>query len=191
MRNTWVKTEATGEPVTATEAKGYCKVTGTGDDALFAILIKAAREEVEKYTGCSLAAKTIITDWDSVPRDGILELPYGPVESITSVKTVDQDGVEATLTLDTEYHVLGAPWSKISIGGIWSTRQLHLKVEYVVGYGGTHTPPLPYPLKVTILKRILTHYDHREDIDNEGGSNVLPNSGFELAAFYRKEIWFA
>ena len=89
MRNVWIKTDATVEPVSSTEAKLYCKVTGTGDDTIFTQLIKTAREQIETYTGRSLVEKTYIVEYDKFENDTFFELPCWPVKSVTSVKTIE------------------------------------------------------------------------------------------------------
>ena len=189
MRNVWIKTDVTTEPVTIAEAKLFCKVTGTGDNALFATLIPAARENLEAYCGVSIAEKTLYAEWNKLPSDGLLVLPYGPVKSITSVKTIDEEGVEDTLSLNTEYYVNGTPWPTLRVASFWSTRVTRLRIEYIVGYGATGCPPLPYPLKVALMKEILTQYDMRENISTEAVSD-LSNDAKSLASQYRRALWF-
>ena len=185
MRNVWIKTDATVEPVSSTEAKLYCKVTGTGDDTIFTQLIKTAREQIETYTGRSLVEKTYIVEYDKFENDTFFELPCWPVKSITSVNTVDDEGAETPLTLNSEYYLIGTPWTKIRIPGVYSTREQHLKIEFISGYGASGCPTLPSTLKDAILKRILVLYTHR------GDEGVYNNEGFELAEPYRDNPWLA
>lgn len=191
MRNVWVKTDVTAEPITLAEAKSYCKVTGTGDDVLFTYLIRAAREELEAYTGRSFATKTIYAEWDKLPKDGKVRLPKAPVSSITSIKTIDEESTETTLTINTEYYVNGSPWPTVRISAFWGTRITRVRAEYIVGYGATGCPPLPIALKMAMLKDILTQYDIREDINIGNISSVLSNNSKAIAAPYRDELWFA
>ncbi len=80
-----IKTDMTSEPVTSTEAKLFCKVTGTAEDSIFTILIGAARRALEKYTSCSFGQKTIYATWVEKPEDNVLALPYGPFISVDKV----------------------------------------------------------------------------------------------------------
>ena len=76
------------EPVTLAEAKLYCRVTNSVDDNQISLMIKQAREAVEVGTGLSLIPKTAVvwfTNWD-----GHFNLPYGPMNSFTSL--IDQNG---------------------------------------------------------------------------------------------------
>ena len=191
MRKVWVKTDVTAEPITLAEAKSYCKVTGTGDDVLFTYLIRAAREELEAYTGRSFATKTLYAEWDKLPSDGKIRLPKAPVSSVTSVQTIDEEGTVTTLTLNTEYYVNGSPWPTMRIAAFWGTRITRVRVEYIVGYGATSCPPLPITLKMAMLKDVLTQYDRREDISPDAFTTVLSNNSKAIAAPYRDELWFA
>lgn len=185
MRNVWIKTDVTAEPVSLAEAKLYCKVTGVGDDEVFHNLIRTAREQIETFTGRSMAEKTYIVEYDKIVNDAFFNLPCWPIKSVTSAKTVDDEGTETSLTLNSDYFLIGTPWTQIRIPGIYSTRTQHLKVEFISGYGATGCPVLPSTLKDAILKRILVLYEHRGD---EGKYN---NEGFELAEPYRDNPWLA
>ena len=185
MRTVWIKTDVVTEPVTLTEAKLYCKISGTGDDTLLTQIIKTAREQIETYTGRALAEKTLYTEYDSVKNAEFFNLPCWPIKSVSSVKTIDEVGMETSLTLNSEYYLIGAPWTKIRVSGIYSTRNPHLKVEFVAGYGATGCPTLPSALKDAILKRILVLYIHRGD---EGVTN---NEGYEIATPYKDDAWLA
>lgn len=194
MRNVWIKTDVATEPISLDEAKLFCKVTGTGDDTLFTMLIKAAREEYENYCGVSLAEKTLIAEWDKIPDNGIIQLPYGPVKSITAVTLKYEDSTEAdeTLDLNDDYYVTKTPWSEIRIAYLSAWTRTRLRVEYVVGYGATGCPALPYQLKIAMLKDILTQYDMRENI-NIGNvvTSVMSNAGKMIAHPYKRTLWFA
>lgn len=193
MRNVWVKTDVATEPVSLAEAKLFCKVTGTGDDTLFAMLIAQARENLEQYCGVSLAEKTLIAEWDKLPDNGVFALPYGPVKSITSVTLKYEDSTEAdtTLTLNDDYFVTKTPWSELRISYVSAWTRTRVRVEYVAGYGATGCPPLPYPLKIAILKEILTQYDMRENISPDGFSGRLGNESKVLAHPYKRTLWFS
>lgn len=192
MRNTWIKTDVATEPVSATEAKLFCKVSGTGDDTLFAELIKSARETIEQMTGVSLAEKTIYTEWDKLPRNGIVELPFGPVKSITAVTLKYEDSTEADtmLVLNDDYYATKSPWDELRISYVSSWARTRARVEYVVGYGATGCPALPYMLKTAIYKEILAQYYFREGIAGGDVINALRRESRELARPYRRNYGF-
>lgn len=188
MREVWVSTDVTSEPVSSAEAKLFAKIPSTADDTIVAYLIKAAREAVEQYTGCSLASKTLIAQWDELPDDSTIELPYGPVSSVTSVAVVDEDGTETALTTaDDEYYDLGGIWKKLKINDIILSVE-RIKVTYVAGYGATDCPALPSALKTAVLKEIATQYEFRENINVGNLVTRMANSWEKLAAPYRRGI---
>lgn len=191
MRNVWVKTDVATEVVSAAEAKLFCKVTGTGDDTVFAYLIKQARENLEMYCGVSIAEKTLTAEYTKLPKNGIIALPYGPVKSVTSVTLdyEDPDTADEILTVDEDYYVSKQPWTEIRILTSAISGYCTLKVEYIVGYGATGCPPLPYPLKVAMMKEILTEYYIRENINNDLVL-ALRKESRAMAYPYKRNLWF-
>lgn len=191
MRNVWVSTDVATEPVSSAEAKLYCKVTGTGDDTLFAMFIKQARETIEQMCNISLAEKTLVGEWNKLPRDGKIRLPYGPIKSVSSVITVDEEDEETALVNNTEWYDTGYPWPILRIASFWSGRIQQVKITYVAGYGASGCPPLPYPLKIAVLKEILAQYYFREAIAGGDVIAALRREARELAGPYSKNLPFA
>jgi len=187
-----VKTDLAIEPVSSTEAKLFCKVTGSTEDTLFVILIKSAREALEKFTSSSFGEKTLHATWMQMPADQLLEIPYGPVISIDAVYRIDEEGTETALVLNTDYWVYGDQDAVVKVSTLWLSglkSTASLRVEYTAGYGHANTETLPSALKQAILKQIVTDYEMREDISTEGGT-VLSNGSKTLASSYRKKTWF-
>jgi uncharacterized phiE125 gp8 family phage protein len=185
-----VKTDITSEPVSASEAKLFTKVTGTAEDTMFTILISSARQALEKYTASSFAEKTLHATWVKMPDDNELELPYGPVIAVSKVYKIDDEGTETELVLNTDYHIYGDQDAIVKVESFWSSGialDYSVRVEYTAGYGHTNTETLPSPLKQAILKQIATDYEFREDV---GPETVLCNQTKKLAAPYRKHVWF-
>ena len=185
-----IKTDLTTEPVSATEAKLWCKVTGTAEDSMFTIMISAARQALEKYTASSFAEKTIHATWISMPDDNELELPYGPVISVDHVYKIDEEGTEEELTLNTDFWVFGDQDAIIKISTLWSSNvvsERSVRVEYTAGYGNAATETLPAKLKECILMLIAKAYVNRGD---GAPLVVLDNEIKREAAAYRKQLWF-
>jgi len=67
VSNLIIVTPPTSEPVDVTTAKNFLRVTTDQDDDLIGILITAAREVVETFTGLSVATKTYRQQLDSFP----------------------------------------------------------------------------------------------------------------------------
>ena len=186
------KTDLTAEPVSNTEAKLWCKVSGSTEDSIFTILVAAARKALEKYTASSFGEKTLYATWITMPEDNLLELPYGPIISVDAVYKIDEEGTEELLTLDSDYYVYGDQDVNISVQTIWSTgikSERSIRVEYTAGYGHVDTETLPTDLKLAILKQVATDYMFRENLSETQTTN-LSNDAKSLAAPYRKKLWF-
>jgi uncharacterized phiE125 gp8 family phage protein len=185
-----IKTDLSTEPVTSSEAKLWCKVTGTTEDSIFTILISAARRALEKYTSSSFGEKTIHATWVKMPDYNEIELPYGPVISVDHVFRIDEEGSEEELVLNQDFWVFGSEDALLRFETFWSTgirSERSVRVEYTAGYGHANTEALPTDLKLAILKQIATDYEFREDI---GTGSMLTNESKKLAAPYRKKLWF-
>ena len=93
-------TAPSSDPVTVDELKAHLRVTTDEEDATLASYITAAREYIERQTGRALGEQVRETSADAFPRGNSIPLGFAPVVSIESVKYIDPDGVEQTLTED-------------------------------------------------------------------------------------------
>ena len=154
-----VITAPTTYPVSRTEAKLHCRVDGADEDTLIDGLIAAANDYVERYTGRSFATQTLRLTHDDFADD--LQLPRGPVQSVTHIKYDDIAGVEQTLS--TDYYTLdnvGHPaWIVLNNGYDWPEVLDGIntvRVTYVAGY-----TTVPAPVKLAMLLLIGLWYDNR------------------------------
>lgn len=100
--------------ITADEFRLYARAVDiSSEDSLIEGQIKAAVRWVEEYIGKSINTNTFTVDVWNFDNDLDLEgnelwlnLSSGPVSSVTSVKSYDEDGTEVTLTSGTDYHFL-------------------------------------------------------------------------------------
>ena len=83
------------EPVTVAEAKAHTFIDHTDDDDEITMLVAAARDHVERYCNLKLATQTVAAKCDDF--GDLSYIPFGPVQSITSIKYIDADGLEQTL----------------------------------------------------------------------------------------------
>jgi uncharacterized phiE125 gp8 family phage protein len=96
-----VVTDVAVEPITLADAKAHLRVSHTNDDAKITALLGRAREQAEHLTGRSFAPKTlrvVVSTWGDA-----IELPRGPVNAVSHVRYLDQDGVEQTLSASNYY----------------------------------------------------------------------------------------
>lgn len=100
--------------ITADEFRLYARAVDiSSEDSLIEGQIKAAVRWVEEYIGKSINTNTFTVDVWNFDNDLDLEgnelwlnLSSGPVSSVTSVKSYDEDGTEVTLTSGTDYYFL-------------------------------------------------------------------------------------
>lgn len=94
-----VITPPADEPITATEAKASpsLRVAGATDDTDITALIKTARLMAETHTMHALVTQTLELVLDGFPDGGIV-VPMPPLQSVTTIKYIDEDGVQQTLS---------------------------------------------------------------------------------------------
>lgn len=165
--NNWKVTSGPStEPVTATEAKLHCKVDNTADDALFTILIQAAREYVEQYCNIALVTETITEYFDAFPAGDVLTLSVSPLQTVTSITYVDSAGATQTLSsglynVDTAHQPArvfldeGQTWPET-----YGQRNC-ITVVYTAGFGAAAA--VPAKLKLALLMSIAERYNNRQD----------------------------
>ncbi|WP_234838944.1 head-tail connector protein [Sinorhizobium meliloti] len=130
------------------------------DDADIDLLVKSARDNIEKYCNVRFASQTV-----EMKCDGFCDLqrlPEAPVSSVTSIKYIDADGVEQTLA-DSVYELradgleaeivtkYGQQWPPIRLGS-------RITVTAVVGYAAA-----PPAVKHAALLWIADAYENREN----------------------------
>jgi uncharacterized phiE125 gp8 family phage protein len=159
------------EPVTLADARLQCRVTDTAEDSLITSYITAARQYCEHYTQRAIGSQTLELALDEFP-DGAIELPMSPATSITSLKYINEAGVETTLsgsayTLDDYSHL---SWAIRAYGTEWPTTQAvanAVKVRYVAG-----AALVPGPVRSAMLLTIAHLFENR--------ASVADRQGYEL-----------
>lgn len=144
------------------DAKTHLRVDGEDSDARIQSLIDAVIAEVEGPRGVGLAmiAQTWRLSLDGFPE--VIELPLGPVISVTSVTYVDAAGTTQTLSPGL-YQVSTASRPatvRPAYGLSWPTARLDVgavEVTFQAGYGAT-SDALPPDLR-SALRLLVQHYD--------------------------------
>lgn len=188
-------TPAASEPISLVRARSYLRLVPFGspeahpDDEDILVMISSAREWCEQYTGRALASQTIEMALDDFPEDAI-QLPLTPVTSITSVKYIDGDGIEQTLS-NTYYGLddYSQPnWLLLKSGFEWPDTNgggNNIKIRMVVG--NTYTN-IPKPIVSAMLLLINNYYENRTEdqiATARASFNSLPMGVYNLLQPYR------
>lgn len=166
------------EPITTANIKTWGKIDYTADDTLIGDLITEAIDVVENEYNFTIVDKTVTATWESYGR--AVSLPFGPVKAITSVKRIDHEGTETTLTVNDDYRLIG---NELIFDEVYQYEspfyRMKLEVIYTTGWAA-----LPSGIKLGLRKAILSHYRDRED--NTGFSvHEMPNSSRQQFLRYK------
>ena len=183
-----VLTDATtfsDEPVTLTEVKSHLNLhfdtSGSydfnDDDTKLENIIRQSRQLFEQQLWVAMVTKNV----RAILRNecGGIELPYGPVVSITSVLDIDGN----TLTEGTGYKISGNQFK-------WIDRPLscYLDITYQCGY---YREGNPAGLRRALLEQIAWNYVNAGDQQQQfaNGSIAICESAMAKAAAYSRRAW--
>lgn len=164
-------------PLSLDEAKEQLNEITEDRDVYITRLIKTASEFCQQRTQRSMGLQTREETRDQFPANGLIELPYPPIVGIVSVKYLDADGVEQTLSPES-YMLDNASDSQngflaIAPGHDWPStyQQINaVRVRYQSGYEDVQT--VPEPLKQWMRMQV-GHWDaNRESVIVGGVTGV-------------------
>lgn len=188
-----IVTPPASEPVTLAEAKLHCRIDIDDDDSLVTYLISSARRFCENYCQRAFINQTWRLSYDLSEFDAckrMIHLPYGTVQSITSIKSYDSENNPTTLS--TSNYRLSHDRVVLNDGYEWPTLdRMHdsLEIVYVLGYGAT-AAYVPQDIRQAILMTIAHQYENREAVidpiaPNDKQSIMLPMGVASLLTPYR------
>lgn len=165
-------TDSAIEPVGIDEILNHLKITddniSTEELAMLEIYVLTARRWCESYRGEAFTTQVFEASLDDWPCEDEIELPIGPLQSVTSVKYYDIDDTE-NIFASTEYHVdtyCEHGEIKLRYGHNWPSIVLRtsnaILIRFVSGYGDSgEKVPENYRLAIMMLAGHL--WSHRED----------------------------
>ena len=174
------------EPVSVATAKLHLRVDNSADDVLIGTLITAARVKGEAAARRAFITQTLEATFDDWPSSchmgGLLPLPRPPLQSVTSVKYFDENGVEHTWTdfqVDTRsepgrLYFVSLPTETLFFSGA-------INIRYVAGWG--NAAACPEPIKQGILASVAYWYEMRD------ATGPLPGLALGMFQSYRAN-WF-
>lgn len=179
-------TAPTAEPVTTAEAKTQARVSSSADDSYIDLLIQAAREVIEDYTGLALINQSWTLRMDALPRCSEFDLPINPVSSITSFSYVDTNG--DTQVWSSSNYILDAnrPVARLGLAynTVWPTtrgQKNAISIVFVAGYGASGDD-VPEVFKLAIKMLVAHWYLNRAEMGK------IPESVENLIHRYKLEV---
>lgn len=170
-RKSVVVTASTDDPAISTaDMKAYLRVDGSADDALIASYVTTATEAVKEYCRRAILTETFVYRADGFTEPGgddrlmalgpgvhtvsrpyilgggeTLDLPFPPLQSVTSVVTYDRDNSASTFSASRYRVDLQSGRIYLNEGETWPSSlraQNAVEVTYVAGYGSgsIHAP---------------------------------------------------
>ena len=98
-------TNASTDVLSTADAKAWMKVETSADDSLIADLVAEVIDIVEDTYSFQLIEKTVTATYEMYGKR--VDLPLFPVQSISTVKTITNDGTETTLTAGDDFYLQG------------------------------------------------------------------------------------
>lgn len=161
-----VVTAPDSRPVTLDDVKDQGRIDATADDLRLLGMIDGAIGDIDgKYgwLGRTLITQTLKLTMDRFPSRRIL-LPLPPLQSVSSVKYLDADEVEQTVS-SSDYRVVTTAtpgYVELKTGKSWpaiGTFSDAVRIEYVAGYGDAED--VPQPIKEWLVATTADRYDQR------------------------------
>jgi uncharacterized phiE125 gp8 family phage protein len=159
-------TQTGAEPVALTDAKNFLRIDQTSDDSLVGALITSARSTAEKYINKLIVQQTVTMTMDSLPCGIGFKLPYGPVQSVTSITLTDNTGT--TTTWNPSNYIVDLSGQRIVYATAATFPSSYnvanaVVVTYVAGYGLlTDMSGVPSGIVQAIRHLISASYENRE-----------------------------
>jgi uncharacterized phiE125 gp8 family phage protein len=174
--------------LTTDEAKAHLRVDTSSDDTLINSLVEAATRQIERDTGQSLITQTWALSLHTFPDADYIQLPKGPVQSVTSIKTYGDDNSESTFSSDYYYVDTNSDEAVLTEGYSWETDlrgRNAVLVTYVTGYGDASSD-VPEDL-ITAVKLLVGHwYENREAVNIGNISTNLPLAYNKIVSTYHE-----
>lgn len=147
----------TSEPITLEEAKHFMRILEDDDDTLIESMIIGAREYAENYTNRQLMSATFELTTDIIYSG--FKLPKSPVQSITKIEYMDEDGVYQVLDTSDYYSYIDNEITKLDVNILptYKDDKRAFKITFVSGYDTVPNSIISF-MKVLIS----TMYENRE-----------------------------
>lgn len=178
--------EPAAEPVTLADVKAHLRLDGDREDALLSGLIKAARCEVERATGCALLTQEWRLLLDRWPRSNLVVFSIHPVRAVVAITVFDGDGHPTVLdpgsilldgtTRPARLLIEAPPAPGKALNGI----EIDLRGGF--GHAGTDVPDL---LKRAVILLAAHWFEFRTELEPAARPASFPRGYERLIAPYQ------
>lgn len=172
-------TNTSSDVLSTADAKSWMRVDDSSEDSLISAIVGESINFVEQQYGFQLIEKTVTVEYEFYGKQ--VNLPLYPVTNITSVKTIDQENTETTLTVNQDYYKTGDTLIFDNIYG-WEVPddRVRLKVVYTAGYSN-----IPSGIIIGLKKLVASNFEDRQDAVDSNVS-MLPNNSKQHFKRYAK-----
>lgn len=152
------------EPITLKEAKDYLRLVDSGQDDQITVLIQAAREIAESYTGRAFVSQTFRATFDKISACDVIELPNPRLIEVSEIKVFNEDD-EETVVSSSLYRVdTRTEPGRIIIKDDFDEDQRDysaVEITYTAGYGESAND-VPMGIKSAIKLIVYHSYINRD-----------------------------
>jgi len=166
MRQITINSTTGNEIITIQDVKDFARIDTSADDTLISLMIETARIWCENYISRDIVPKNR-TYYVDVTTTGLIDLPFSPVASISSV-TINNE--TATFT------ILGLNNETIELDGGAAEK---VKITYITE--GINNAMM----KQAMLQTITTYYDNRADFVQGANVHLIPTSAKTILTSYK------
>jgi len=165
--------------------KAHLRVDHADDDALIDAFVASAVGHIDGpagWLGRCIWPQTLELRQDALC--GSVRLPYGPVTGVTSVETVDVDGVEQTMSAE-DYVLTNAGDLVLAHKAVWPPLRGDtegVRIRYVAGFA-----VLPPAVLTAVLLMVGDLYQNRETTGADGAAILMSMTVQNLLAPFK--IW--
>ena len=180
-----LKTAPASEPLLLATVKAHLNVTSTSWDTQITNLIKVARRAVERYLKRSLITQTWEVYYDNLIDE--MRLPYGPIQSVTSVSYYNLDGVLTVLPSTAYWPDLDGIIKRgydVTYPEVQYGRPNAVVIEYKAGYGDDSTD-VPEDIIHAMLIMITDLFENRGEVVIGASTNRIDGHMRNLLHDYR------
>lgn len=174
------------------DAKRHCRVEHDEENALITSLVAAATSHLDGWDGVLRGRALGTQTWrqDFTCFADRISLPLAPVQSVTSIKYYDFDGVLQTVA-PADYALFEdalSPYVCLASGASWpasvQSRVNAVQIVFLAGY--VDVGKVPDPIKQAILLLVGHWYENREAVNVGNITTELPMAVAALIAPYRR-----